>query len=89
MAKLGAEPKVQLHRVDRSNLVDMVAAGFGVTVTAGLSPRTAPAGVAVVPLAGRNVVSIYAAWMECNPNPALKGLLDIMRRSARPNGAKS
>ncbi|RWE06256.1 MAG: LysR family transcriptional regulator [Mesorhizobium sp.] len=86
MAKLGVEPKVQLHRVDQSNLIDMVAAGFGVTVTVGPSPRTAQADVAVVPLAGRNVLSSYAAWMECNPNPALKALLDIMRRSARPNG---
>ncbi|RUV65999.1 LysR family transcriptional regulator [Mesorhizobium sp. M5C.F.Ca.IN.020.14.1.1] len=87
MAKLGVEPRVQLHRVDQSNLVDMVAMGFGVTVTVGSSSRTDPAGVAVVPLAGRNVVSLYAVWMECNPNPALKGLLKIMRRSARPNGA--
>ncbi|RWD42767.1 LysR family transcriptional regulator [Mesorhizobium sp.] len=87
MAKLGVKPKVQRHRVDQRTLIDMVAMGFGVTVTVGPSPRTAPAGVAVVPLAGRNVLSIYAAWMECNPNPALKGLLDIMRRSARPNGA--
>lgn len=86
MAKLGAEPRIQLHRVDQRNLIDMVAMGFGVTVTIGCFPRTAPAGVAVVPLAGRNVLSIYAAWMECNPNPALKRLLDIMRRSAQPNG---
>lgn len=87
MAKLGVKPRVQLHRVDQSNLIDMVAARFGITVSVGFSPRTAPAGVAVVPLAGRNVVSLYAAWMECNPNPALKGLLEIMRRSARPNGS--
>ncbi|RUV96485.1 LysR family transcriptional regulator [Mesorhizobium sp.] len=86
MAKLDVEVKVQLHRVDQSSLIDMVAMGFGVTVTVGSSPRHAPAGVAVVPLAGRNVVSLYAVWMECNPNPALKGLRDIMRQSTRPNG---
>lgn len=86
LAKLGVQPRIQLHRVDQRNLIDMVAMGFGVTVTVGYSPRTAPTGVAIVPLSGRNVVPLYAAWMECNPNPALKGLLDIMRRSARPNG---
>nr|ACF28619.1 unknown [Mesorhizobium tianshanense] len=86
MAKLGGEPRIQVHRVDQRNLIEMVAMGFGVTVTVGFSPRTAPAGVAVVPLAGRNVVPLCAAWMECNPNPALKGLLDIMRRSAQPDG---
>lgn len=87
MAKSGVEPRVQLHRVDQCNLIDMVARGFGVTVTVGHSPRAAPSGVALVPLAGRNLVSLHAVWMESNRNPALKGLLDIIRRSAGSNGA--
>lgn len=78
MTKTGAEPKVQLHRVGLCNLINMVATGFGVTLVVGPPPRAATDGVSVVPLAGRNVVPVHAVWMESNPNPALKALLDII-----------
>lgn len=79
LAKLGVEPKVQLHRVSSCDLINMVALGFGVTVVIGTPPGAATDGVVVVPLAGRNVMSLHAVWMESNPNPALKALLDIAR----------
>ncbi|MGX5733817.1 LysR family transcriptional regulator [Bosea thiooxidans] len=87
MAKLGIKPRVQLHRVSQCNLINMVALGFGVTVAVGASPRAARNGVVVVPLAGRNVISLAAVWMESNPNPALKGLLDIVRALGQPGAA--
>lgn len=80
MAKWGVEPRVQLHRVGRCNLIDMVALGFGVTTIVGPPPSVAADRVVIVPLAGRNVLPIYAVWVESNPNPALKALLDILRR---------
>lgn len=79
MAKPGFEPRVQLHRVGQCNLINMVALGFGVTIVIGTPPRAATDGVVVVPLAGRNVMSLHAVWMESNANPALKALLNIAR----------
>lgn len=79
MAKWGVEPRVQLHRVGPCNLINMVALGFGVTIVVGHPPRTATDGVVLVPLAGRYALPLHAVWMESNPNPALKALLDIVR----------
>jgi len=81
LGTMGAEPRVQLHRVGYCNLINMVALGFGVTLVIGAPPRAVADGVVVVPLAGRNVLSLHAVWMETNPNPALKALLEIVRGS--------
>ena len=85
MAKWGIEPRVQLHRVCQCNLINMVALGFGVTVVIGPPPRTAADSVVLIPLAGRNALSLHAVWMESNTNPALKTLLDIVRAAAEPS----
>lgn len=85
LGKSGAEPRVQLHSVGLCNLINMVALGFGATIVIGTPPRAATDGVVVVPLAGRNVLSLHAVWMESNPNPALKALLDVIR-GLRPAG---
>jgi DNA-binding transcriptional LysR family regulator len=77
IARSGVEPKVELHRVGQCDLINMVATGFGVTLIAG--PCAASDRVVLVPLSGRHIVSLYAVWMEANPNPALKALLDIAR----------
>jgi DNA-binding transcriptional LysR family regulator len=81
LAKPGVEPNIQVHRVGQCNLVNMVARGFGVTIVAGQHAATDSDGVAWISLAGRNVISLCAVWMETNPNPALKGLLNIVRKS--------
>jgi DNA-binding transcriptional LysR family regulator len=79
--KWDAEPRVQLHRVGQCNLINMVASGFGVTIGVGPRPRAASDDVVVIPLAGRNFISLHAVWMESNPNPALKDLLAVLQRS--------
>ncbi len=84
MAKWGVEPRLQLHRVGQCDLINMVALGFGVTIVVGPPPRAAADDVALVPLAGKDVLSLWATWMESNPNPALKGLLDVMRALSQP-----
>jgi len=84
MAKSGGEPDLQLHRVGLCDLIDMVARGFGVTIVAGQLPRAAPDEVVLVRLAGRNAMGIHAVWMPSNSNPALNGLLNIVRSSATP-----
>lgn len=87
MAKSGAEPRLQLHRVGQCNLINMVALGFGVTIIVGAPPRPAMDDVIVVPLAGRNHLSLHAMWMDSNPNPALTALLEDVRASAPPSDA--
>lgn len=80
MAAYGGEPKLQLHRTDQSNLIKLVARGFGVAVVVGPVPLSAPDGVVFVPLAGKGTISLCTVWMDSNPNPALKGLRDILLR---------
>lgn len=79
MAKQAGVPRVQMHRVGLCSLINMVATGFGVTLVVGRPPCTAADGVVIVPLAGRHVIPVKAVWMESNPNPALRALLNIVR----------
>jgi len=88
MARWGVELKVQLHRVGQCNLINMVAMGFGAILAGGQPPRAASDGVVLVPLAGRHVVPLHAVWIESNPNPALKVLLDIARKSGPAGPAR-
>ncbi len=81
MAKWDIEPRVQLHRAGQCDLINMVALGFGMTIVVG-PPRAAIDGVVLIPLTGRNTISLRAIWTDLNPNPALKGLLDIVRERA-------
>lgn len=84
MTKSGREPRIQLHRANQCDLINMVASGFGVTITVG-RPRAAIDGVAFIPLAGRSTISVWVIWKDSNSNPALKGLLDIAQeRTAMP-----
>lgn len=87
MAKWGVEPKTQMHRVGQCSLINMVAAGLGITIVIGKPPLAATDRVVLVPLAGRNVLSLNAVWMGSNPNPALKALLDLMRTSVESDNA--
>lgn len=76
MTKSGTELRIQLHRANQCDLINMVASGFGVTIAVGRI-RAAIDGVVFIPLAGRSTISVWAIWMDSNPNPALRGLLDI------------
>jgi len=76
MTKSNTEPRVQLHRAGQCDLINMVASGFGVTIVVG-RPRAAVNGVVFIPLAGRSAISMWAIWMDSNPNPVLRSLLDV------------
>jgi DNA-binding transcriptional LysR family regulator len=86
MTRLGVQPKLQLHRVGQSTLIDMVMLGFGITISVQPLSNGAERSLALVPLSGSNVVSVHVIWMESNPNPALKQLLEIVQRSAVSSG---
>jgi DNA-binding transcriptional LysR family regulator len=88
MTKAGDQPNIRLHGVGQCDLVSMVARGFGVTIVAGRLSHPPPDDVVLVPVAGKNVVPVHAVWMNTNPNPTLKGLLNIVRRSA-PTAART
>jgi len=81
MAKWSVTPNIQRQQVGPCDLVDMVARGYGATIVVGPLPYSAPPGVALIPLVGKNIMPLHAFWMESNPNPALEGLLKIIRRS--------
>lgn len=84
MTKSGNEPRIQLHRAHQCDLINMVASGFGVTIAVG-PPRAAIDGVVFIPLAGRSAIPVWAIWMDSNPNPALRSLLNIAQeRTATP-----
>lgn len=84
MTKSGTEPRIQLHRASQCDLINMVASGFGVTIAVGRT-RAVIDGVVFIPLAGRSTISVWAIWMDSNPNPALHDLLDIAQeRTAMP-----
>lgn len=78
MAQMGDEPNIELHCVGQCDLVAMVGRGFGITLIIGAQYQAAPDEVVVVPLADKHFVSLYAVWMETNPNPALNELLAIV-----------
>lgn len=82
MATSGALLDIQLQKVGQCDLVNMVVRGFGVTITVGKLTRSPPDDIVLIPLAGRNVVTIHAAWMQSNPNPALSGLVRLAQRIA-------
>lgn len=87
MSESGAQPKIQLHRVSQCNLITMVARGFGATIIVGPLSRAAPEEVVLVPLEGRNIVSLCAVWIESNPNPLLKGILAMLKDTGRTKAA--
>ena len=81
LARSPGELNLQLHRVGLCDLINMVARGFGITIVPGRLSGIAPAGVVLVPLAGGIPMPVHAVWSGANPNPALKGLLGIARRT--------
>lgn len=86
LSELGFRPRIHLQRVGRENLINMVACGYGVTLTTESTRGTSYAGVVVIPVGGASeIVSSSVLWRDANENPALKGMLDLSRemRSTR------
>ncbi|QNA86683.1 LysR family transcriptional regulator [Sphingomonas sp. So64.6b] len=80
----GFRPVIDAHRVGRENLINMVAKGFGLTLTTDSTLGTAFAGVVFRPMAGNSdIVPSSAIWSTGNPNPALKHLLHLGRQMDR------
>ncbi|RRN74611.1 LysR family transcriptional regulator [Agrobacterium deltaense] len=84
LSALGFRPDISIHRVGRENLMNMVARGFGLTLTTASTLGTSFAGLTFLPIAGdEDIVPCSAVWSSSNSNPALHHLLAIGRDAAK------
>lgn len=80
----GFRPDIRVHRVGRENLMNMVARGFGLTLTTASTLGTSFAGLTFLPIAGdEDIVPCTAVWTTNNSNPALHRFLEIARETAK------
>lgn len=87
LSGLGFRPDIRSQKVGRENLMNMVARGFGLTVTTNSTLGTSFSGLAFLPIAGdADIVPCSGVWCSNNSNPALQRLLAIARATARDRG---
>lgn len=78
LSAMGFRPKILLQKVGRENLLNMVAKGFGLTLTTRSAITTTYHGVIFVPVGDASErISSSVVWAEGNHNPALKKLLEL------------
>ncbi|MFG1423116.1 LysR family transcriptional regulator [Roseixanthobacter liquoris] len=74
----GFSPRISVQRVGRENLLNMVAKGFGLTLTTYSTLGAIYPGVVFVPIgAPAEKVGSSVIWSATNRNPALKRLLEL------------
>ena len=78
-ADLGHHPEIQCQSVGRDNLLALVAAGLGLTLTSEATTATQVPGVRYRPIAGETL-AFSAVWSPENDNPALRRLLSVARK---------
>lgn len=80
----GFRPRISVQRVGRENLLNMVAKGFGISITTHSTLGVNYPGVEFRPIGNTTqLVSSSAVWSDGNRNPALKHLLEIAIRAQR------
>lgn len=80
----GFRPRISVQRVGRENLLNMVAKGFGLTLTTNSTLGAVYPGVVFLPCVDpHETVSSSVIWSAANQNPALKRLLDLSFSTAR------
>lgn len=78
LSGLGFQPKISVQRVGRENLLNMVAKGFGLTLTTCSTLGATYPGVVFLPIGPAvETVGSSVVWSATNRNPALKRLLEI------------
>lgn len=82
LADLGQHPEIQCQAVGRDNLLALVAAGLGLTITSEATTATQVPGVHYRPIAGETL-PFSAVWSPENDNPALRRLLSVARKLSR------
>ncbi|MER8443377.1 LysR family transcriptional regulator [Mesorhizobium sp. M1066] len=85
----GIRPRVSVQRVGCDNLLNMVAQGFGITVTTNSTALIGYPGVRFVPIiSDEDTISYSVVWSETNHNPALKLLIEMSLDHARRSGTR-
>ncbi|MFG1427966.1 LysR family transcriptional regulator [Roseixanthobacter glucoisosaccharinicivorans] len=80
----GFRPRILVQRVGRENLLNLVAKGFGITLTTHSTLGVTYPGAAFRPVGGGGeVIRSSVVWSESNRNPALKRLLDLAAQVQR------
>ena len=78
LSGLGFRPRLSVQQVGRENLLNMVAKGFGLTLTTYSTLGATYPGVVFLPIgAATETVGSSVVWSATNRNPALKRLLQI------------
>ncbi|MFG1230442.1 LysR family transcriptional regulator [Xanthobacter wiegelii] len=83
--EIDADAHVEIQRVGRSNILNLVALKRGLTLVSESESTIIVPGVAYRPVRGDRV-SFYAVWNPRNDNPAFRTLLSLARSMARPAG---
>ncbi|MDO5701516.1 MAG: LysR family transcriptional regulator [Bowdeniella nasicola] len=82
MQEVGTTPEIVQEAPDSLTILDLVAAGVGVTLTVSSveSRQRSSSEVVFVPLTGGGpIIESAMAWREDNDSPALKAVLDVVR----------
>ncbi|MGR9281389.1 LysR substrate-binding domain-containing protein [Rhizobium johnstonii] len=80
LSSVGFRPKIQIQRVGRENLINLVAIGFGFTLVGEAALGVTYPEVVFLPLANEtHIISSEVVWSPANSNPALKRLLQVSR----------
>lgn len=82
MQQVGCTPEVIQEAPDSLTILDLVAAGVGVTLTVSSveSRQRSSSEVVFLPLRGGGpIIESAITWREDNDSPALKAVLDVVR----------
>lgn len=83
----GFRPRIAVHHVGRENLLNMVARGFGITLTTNSTLGAVYPGVCFQPIGGsEDTVCSSVVWSDSNQNPALKLLREMSIDRSRRSG---
>jgi len=87
---IGLRPSIDVHDVSRESLMDLVAIGYGLTLTSTSAVRPSTTGVVFKALIGSaEELPSSAVWSSSNGNPALQNLLKLAKVVARTYARKS
>jgi DNA-binding transcriptional LysR family regulator len=90
LSSLGFRPRIDVHDVSRESLMNLVAIGYGLTLTSTSSLATPAAGLVFRPLSDdTEELPSSAVWSPSNPNTALKHLLKLAKDVARGYARKA
>lgn len=79
----GFRPKISVQGVGRENVLNMVAKGFGITLTTSSTLGAQYPGLLFQAIDDtQEVVSSSVVWSPANPNPALKKILELSKALA-------